>query len=103
MQTINIKMEYNYTLLEKQFIDYIIGITGPSYEQDEQRESKFNIIKNVLLNGFANETDFIIHLFSFGSFPFKSYHQDSDMDITIFIENKSTGKLITGYTPEFLN
>lgn len=96
-------MEYNYSLIEKNFIDYIISIAGPSKEQDDLRQSKSSIIKKVIANGFINEPDIIVHTFSFGSFPFKSYHRDSDMDISVVLVDKKTNKLISAYTVEYLN
>ena len=96
-------MEYNYPLIDKHFIDYIISIAGPSAEQDELRLSKSSIIKKVISNAFINEPDVIVHTFSFGSFPFKSYHRDSDMDITVILIDRKTNKLISSYTVEYLN
>ena len=96
-------MEYNYAMIDKHFIDYIISIAGPSAEQDELRLSKCAIIKKVISNAFINEPDVIVHTFSFGSFPFKSYHRDSDMDITVILIDRKTNKLISSYTVEYLN
>lgn len=96
-------MEYNYSLLDKNFIDYIISITGPSTEEDETRQAKSNIIKGVIMNGLSGETNLIVRIFSFGSFPFKSYHRDSDMDITVVLVDKKTSKLVSSYTAEYLN
>ena len=56
-------MEYNYSLIEKNFIDYIISIAGPSKEQDDLRMSKCAIIRKVIQNGFVNEPDIIVHTF----------------------------------------
>lgn len=96
-------MEYNYSLIEKNFIDYIISIAGPSKEQDDLRMSKCAIIKKVIQNGFVNEPDIKVHTFSFGSFPFKSYHRDSDMDISVVLVDKKTNKLISSYSVDYLN
>ena len=96
-------MEYNYSLIEKNFIDYIISIAGPSKEQDDLRMSKCAIIRKVIQNGFVNEPDIIVHTFSFGSFPFKSYHRDSDMDISVVLVDKKTNKLISSYSIDYLN
>ena len=43
-----------YSLIEKNFIDYIISIAGPSKEQDDLRQSKSSIIKKVIANVITN-------------------------------------------------
>lgn len=95
-------MEYNYTLIEKAFAEYILNYSGPNKEQDDYREEKYKIIKNVILKSFQEEQDIKIKIFSFGSFPFKSYHRDSDIDMTIILIDKATDKLITSYSIELL-
>ena len=77
--------EYDYSLIEKSFVDYIINIAGPNEESDIYRQSKLEIIKKIIINGFAAEQDVIVHIFSFGSFPFKDYHKDSDIDVTVIL------------------
>ena len=95
-------MEYNYALIEKAFTEYILNYSGPSREQDEFREEKYKIIKNVILKSFQEEQDIKIKIFSFGSFPFKTYHRDSDIDMTIILLDKTSDKLITSYSIELL-
>ena len=95
-------MDYNYILIEKVFTDYILNYSGPNKEQDDYREEKYKIIKNVLLKAFQDEPDIKIKIFSFGSFPFKSYHRDSDIDMTIVLIDKTTDKLISSYSIELL-
>lgn len=95
-------MEYNYALIEKSFTEYILNYSGPSREQDEFREEKYKIIKSVILKAFQEEQDIKIKIFCFGSFPFKTYHRDSDIDITIILLDKTTDKLITSYSIELL-
>ena len=95
-------MEYNYSLIEKAFTEYILNYSGPNKEQDDYREEKYKIIKNVIMKAFQEEQDIKIKIFSFGSFPFKSYHRDSDIDMTIILLDKTTDKLITSYSIELL-
>ena len=95
-------MEYNYSLIEKAFTEYILNYSGPNEEQDDYREEKYKIIKNVIMKAFQEEQDIKIKIFSFGSFPFKSYHRDSDIDMTIILIDKTTDKLITSYSIELL-
>ena len=96
-------MEYNYSLIEKVFTEYILSYSGPNKELDDYREEKYGIIKNIILKAFQEETDIKIQIFSFGSFPFKSYHRDSDIDMTLILIDKTTDKLITSYSIELLN
>ena len=95
-------LENNYNLIERNFVDYIINLVGPNKESDEIRQSKLSIIKQIIVNGFK-EPDIIVHVFCFGSFPFKDYHKDSDIDVTVVLEDKSTHKLITMNSNEYLN
>ena len=96
-------MEYNYSLIEKVFTEYILSYSGPNKELDEYREEKYAIIKDIILKSFQDEPDIKIQIFSFGSFPFKSYHRDSDIDITLILIDKTTNKLITSYGIDLLN
>ena len=95
-------MEYNHSLIEKAFTEYILNYSGPNKEQDDYREEKYKIIKNVIMKAFQEEQDLKIKIFSFGSFPFKSYHRDSDIDMTIILIDKTTDKLVTSYSIELL-
>ena len=96
-------MEYNYSLIEKVFTEYILSYSGPNRELDEYREEKYSIIKNIILKSFEEEPDIKIQIFSFGSFPFKSYHRDSDIDMTLILLDKSSNNLITSYGLDLLN
>ena len=69
-------MEFNYEMIEKKFVDYLISIIGPNQEQDTQRETKYKSFKKIILNAFVNEHGIIPHVFSFGSFPLRTYLPD---------------------------
>jgi DNA polymerase sigma len=96
-------MEINFPQIEKKFTDYIINIIGPSQELDNSRESKFNKIKHILQKAFIQEKGIKFHIFSFGSFPMRTYLPDSDMDITIILEDIQTKTIISNYSYEYLN
>ncbi len=96
-------MEYNYKQLENNFVDYILNLVGPNFEIDKSRELKFLFIKNIILKAFYMEHSIIPHIFCYGSYPLRTYLPDSDMDITIILEDKSTKTIITNYSYEFLN
>ncbi len=96
-------MECDYTRIENNFRDYIISTLGPSEDHDYSREYKFKSIKKIIQNGFAAEPGIIAHVFSFGSFPLRTYLPDSDMDITVILEDKTTNQIISNLSYEFLN
>lgn len=95
-------MEFNYSLIEKKFSEYILKLIGPSEEQNKIRESKFQKIKNIFERIFE-EQGITAHIFSFGSYPIKTYLPESDIDITIIIEDSSTGKIIPVTSPDYQN
>ncbi len=93
-----------YTKIENKFADYILNLLGPNEELDKQREEKFNFIKNLIINEFEKECqDITPHIFCFGSFPLKTYLQESDLDITILFEEKKKNNLLLNYSFDFLN
>lgn len=95
-------MEYNYAQIDNNFADYIINLIGPSSERDESRENKFKSIKKIILKSFQDQ-NIIPHIFSFGSFPMRTYLPDSDIDITIILEDKNSKAIMTNYTYDYLN
>lgn len=92
----------DFTKLENFFVDFILSKVGPTPESDNSREEKFSKIKNILVEAFNNE-NYIPHIFSFGSCSTKTYLTDSDLDITIIFEEKSTNKFAINTSLEFLN
>jgi len=91
------------TLLENQFTDYIINLLGPNEEQDKLREMKYTIIKKLIISAISVETSITAHVFCFGSYPLKSYLPESDVDITLVLEDKFKGNLFVTYSFDFLN
>ena len=63
-------MEYNYSLIEKVFTEYILSYSGPNKELDEYREEKYAIIKDIILKAFQDEPDIKIQIFFIRVFPF---------------------------------
>ena len=86
-------MECNYSQIDNLFSDYIIKLIGPNAEQDLYRESKFKIIKLILKKAFS-EQGITPHIFKFGSFPIRTYLPESDMDVTIILEDTSSNLII---------
>ena len=95
-------MECNYCEIEKKFSNYVIKLIGPSSEQDLFRDNKFKIIKSVLEKAIEDQ-GVIPHIFSFGSYPIKTYLPESDMDVTIILEDMSTNQIITNLSLDLQN
>ena len=95
-------MECNYSQIERVFSDYIIKLIGPSVEQDQFRQSRFLIVKNVLEKAFR-EHGITPHIFSFGSFPIRTYLPESDMDVTIILEDAGSQQILNNFLPEYQN
>lgn len=93
----------DYKLLEKNFTDYIINLLGPNEDLDFQRENKFNCLRGIIITSFIQEIGIIPHVFCFGSFPLKTYLQESDLDITIILEDKIKGTMLSNYSYDYLN
>jgi len=96
-------MENKFEQIDKIFVEYIIHLIGPNEENEFERSEKLKIMKKLITNSFSTEDHIIPHIFCFGSFPMKTYLPDSDIDITIILEDKLTKTIITNYSYEFLN
>jgi len=96
-------MDCTFSKIENNFSQYILSTLGPNEVHDDSRENKFKSIKKIIQNGFAAELDVIPHVFSFGSFPLRTYLPDSDMDITVILENRRTNKIISDLNYEYMN
>ncbi len=92
----------DFSKLENYFVDFILSKVGPTAESDISREEKFRNIKNILIEAFQND-NYIPYIFSFGSCSTKTYLTDSDLDITIIFEEKSSNKFAINTSLEFLN
>jgi DNA polymerase sigma len=96
-------MECDYSKLENNFVEYILNLIGPNIELDKSREIKFHALKNIISKAFFIDQTIIPHFFCYGSYPLQTYLPDSDMDVTIILEDKNTHTIITNYSYEFLN
>ena len=93
----------DYKQIEKNFADYIINLLGPNDDLDSQREKKFNSLRGIIINSFSQEIGIVPHIYCFGSFPLKTYLQESDLDITIILEDKIKGCMLSNYSYDYLN
>jgi hypothetical protein len=96
-------METKFNKLESLFVEHILSLIGPNRENDYDRNEKLFLMKNIIISSLINEPNIIPHIFCYGSFPMKTYLPDSDMDITIILEDKITNNIITNYSYEYLN
>jgi DNA polymerase sigma len=92
-----------YTNIENKFTDFILELLGPNQETNKQRETKFLNIKQAIEKAFENDENISPQIFCFGSFPLKTYLNESDLDLTIIFEDKLTKKIICNNSYEFLN
>jgi tRNA nucleotidyltransferase (CCA-adding enzyme) len=94
----------DYNKIENSFTEFILNLIGPTEDSDKQKEEKFNYIKDLIEKTLIEEKiDLTPHIFCFGSYPLKTYLQDSDLDITIIFEDKKKNSFVTNYSYEFLN
>ncbi len=96
-------MENKFEKLERTFVDYVINLVGPNKVNEMERSEKLEIMKHIIKSSFESESNIIPHIFCFGSFPMKTYLPESDMDVTIVLEDCQKGTIITKYSYEFLN
>jgi len=80
-------MECDYASVDKAFSNYLLKLVGPNFEQDTSRENKFQRLK-LILEHTMKENGIKAKIFNFGSFPIRTYLQDSDMDVTIVLEDE---------------
>ena len=91
----------NKAKIQDQFFEYIMLLFGPTKELEKKIEQKFMIIKSTLIKTFEEE-GFVPHVFTYGSFPMKSFIKNSDLDITIILENVKTNTIVTDYSADEL-
>ena len=87
----------SFEQIEKSFVNYLLKLTGPNREEDKKREDKYENLKKYLLEELKKDEKlkkYNFYIFSFGSFPFKIYHNESDIDITIVIKDKNTNLIL---------
>lgn len=94
----------DYNKLETVFCDHLISLLGPTEERDKARERILGIIKKIIISSFEKENPNLIpHVICFGSFAYKTYLLDSDLDITILFEDKMTQSYVSNSSFEILN
>ena len=90
--------------VEKLFVDFILKGIGPNEERENNRNTKFNIAKKIIKNTITTEyPDFIPYVFTYGSFPLKTYLKEADIDITIILEDKNTHQILIDLSNDIIN
>ena len=85
----------NKAKLQRLFVDFILNEVGPNDEKEKERNEKYNLVKHLIENALSlNYPNYIPHIFLHGSFSIKTYLKDSDIDITIILENKENHELL---------
>jgi len=90
--------------LEKLFVDFILKRVGPNEENENERNSKFVFIKDIIANSITEKyPDYIPYVFTYGSFPIKTYLKEADIDITIILEDKNTHQILLDFSQNNIN
>ena len=90
--------------IERLFVDFILNEVGPNDEKEKERNEKYNLVKQLIENALSlNYPNYIPHIFLHGSFSIKTYLKDSDIDITIILENKENHELLIDISNVLIN
>jgi len=94
----------NYKKIEELFVDFILELTGPNPNLEEERSLNFSIVKGIIIDIFnKNFPLYNTYIFPYGSYPMKSYLKNADIDITIFLQSKQENKITTDIQNEIIN
>ena len=90
--------------IETLFVDFILKLVGPNELREIDLKTKYNLVKNIIDDSIKRYyPDFVPHIFPYGSFPLKTYLKESDIDITILLEEKINHNIIINITEEVKN
>ena len=86
----------NKAKLQRLFVDFILNEVGPNEEKEKERNTKYNLVKQIIENSLMNNyPNYIPHLFLYGSFSIKTYLKDSDIDIFHKCDSSSTSYTVS--------
>lgn len=90
--------------IERLFVDFILKLVGPNEEREKERNEKYNLVTRIIEDSLKIQyPHFIPYIFPYGSFPLKTYLKESDIDITIFFENKANNQILINISDEIIN
>ena len=94
----------NYKKIEELFVDFILDLTGPTPDQEDERIVKFEATKNIIINKLNKEFPlYDTYILPYGSFPMKVYLKNADIDITIILQSKDEKNIIMEMDSELIN
>ena len=94
----------NYKKIEELFVDFILDLTGPTPDQEDERIVKFEATKNIIINKLNVEFPcYDTYILPYGSFPMKVYLKNADIDITIILQSKDEKNIIMEMDSELIN
>ena len=94
----------NYKKIEELFVDFILDLTGPTPELEDERVIKFETTKNIIINKLNSDFPFYnTYILPYGSFPMKVYLKNADIDITIILQSKDEKNIIMEMDIELIN
>jgi len=90
--------------IEKLFVEFILNVIGPTEKRENDRNVEYLRVKQIIEETISSKfTEYIPHIFLYGSFPIKTYLKEADIDITIIIENKNTHEIIVDIPQDVVN
>ena len=85
----------DYVKIEELFVDYILNKLGPNSETENIRSEVLEKITTIINDILQKDmVDYITYVIPYGSYPFKTYLKDADIDITICFKSKKSNKMI---------
>ena len=94
----------NYKKIEELYVDYILDLTGPTAESEKERETKFSIVKGIIIDILNKKYPYCnTYILPYGSYPMKSYLKNADIDLTIFLQPKQEKNIIIEMPFEMIN
>lgn len=92
-----------HQILEELFVDYIIEKVGPNKDKEKIVKTLISIFESLIKDALEEEnTNYIIKIFPFGSFPSKLYLYNSDLDLSVLFFPKNES-IFEFKDPEFIN
>ena len=94
----------NYKKIEELYVDFILELTGPNSDLENERNINFSIVKGIIIDILNKKFPYYnTYILPYGSFPMKSYLKNADIDITIFLQSKQEQNIITEIPVELIS